>query len=271
MRLLLWTLFVSWVGFSSRQAAGQEADVTAEPISTDRPDQTESSATVPRGAFQLEMGWSRIENDDDGVDRSAARTTQTLLRIGVVTDFELRLGFDGFLDETVDTAAARGTDSGAGDASVGLKWRFLEEAQWRPEVALLAGVSLPTGEISSRRYDPTVRLSLSHTLTERLSLAYNLGVAWESEEDAGGSRHTLSATEYTVALGADITSRIGAFVEFFGDAGLSRPGGPANSVDAGLVFGLQPNLQLDAAAGVGLSEDADDWFVTVGVSFRFPR
>jgi hypothetical protein len=34
---------------------------------------------------------------------------------------------------------------------------------------------------------------------------------------------------------------------------------------------VRPNLQLDAAAGVGLSSAADDVFVGLGLSVRLPR
>lgn len=50
----------------------------------------------------------------------------------------------------------------------------------------------------------------------------------------------------------------------------SASGGPSNSFDGGFTYLLRDDLQVDASAGVGLSDDADDWFVGLGLSLRFP-
>ena len=51
----------------------------------------------------------------------------------------------------------------------------------------------------------------------------------------------------------------------------SDPEPEAHSFDAGLTYLLNPRLQLDLSAGVGLSGAAPDWFVGTGVAFRVPR
>jgi hypothetical protein len=33
---------------------------------------------------------------------------------------------------------------------------------------------------------------------------------------------------------------------------------------------MAENVQLDVSSGVGLSDDADDWFIAAGLSVRFP-
>ena len=60
-------------------------------------------------------------------------------------------------------------------------------------------------------------------------------------------------------------------MELFGESGGSAPGGPANAFDGGFTFLVRDNVQFDVAGGVGLSDGADDWFVGVGLSVRWPR
>ena len=60
-------------------------------------------------------------------------------------------------------------------------------------------------------------------------------------------------------------------VEFYGDIPLNASGTPANSFDTGFTYLIRDNLQFDIAGGIGLSDDADDWFVGAGVSYRFPQ
>lgn len=243
--------------------AADEADSIPELI-TDRPDQTESSAVVPRGYLQLETGFTYTEAG------SRSRTLEypgTLLRIGLTEGLELRLGTTGFIAEFEPTDT---TDFG--DSEIGAKIYLWEEQGKVPEAALLASISVPTGEsgVSSERFDPAFRFSFSHNLTERVGLGYNLGAAWESVPSPSG-RSTLSVFEYTLATGFDINDRLGSFIELFGSAPLSANDDPEVSVDGGATYLLRPNLQLDVAVGAGLNDNAPDWFLTSGVSVLFGR
>jgi hypothetical protein len=243
------------------------ADDAALPLVTDRPDQTESAAVVPRGYVQLETGWTHSEQDLKGVSSQTDGFPETLLRIGLSRTLEARVGFDGYRWEEVDDTRI----DGVGDTALGVKIGLREERGWRPQVALLAGIRLPTGDsdFSSERFDPAFRFALSNTLTERLSIGYNLGVAWSSELDAGGERDTLSVFVWTVALGFGATERLGSYVELFGEPGLSAGGPPANSVNGGLTYLLKDDFQLDGFVGTGLSNAADGWFAGIGLSYRF--
>jgi len=242
---------------------------SSEPdLVTDRPDQTESSVVVRPGRVQLETGWTFSREDESGERKDTEEAAGTLVRIGLAERVELRVGWAGYISEDVDLAGAMTEADGPGDAELGAKLYLREEQGRAPELALLAAVSLPTGadEFSSDELDPSFRISASHGLSERLAIGYNAGLAWTSESGA-----TLSSYLYTAALGIGVTDRLGAFVELFGELPASAPGRPANSVDGGLTYLLRDNIQVDLAGGIGLSSAADDWFVGLGISVRFPR
>ncbi len=240
---------------------------------TDRPDQTESSVVVPPGYVQVETGWSLSRNQEGGIRTHTHAFPGTLFRIGALDRMELRLDYGGALWEQTQEAGQSTQVSGSGDMGVGAKLYFWEEQDWLPEAALLAGVSLPVGKdpFSSGRADPTFRFSLSHTLSDRLSFGYNLGATWESTLDETNDRDTLSVFNYTVVLGIGLNERAGLFVEAFGDIPFNAQGGPRNSLDGGFTYLIRDNLQFDGFAGVGLSDSADDWFVGLGFTARFPR
>lgn len=250
----------------------QEPEAVPELV-TDRPDQTESATVVPPGLVQLETGalWTR---DDQG--RLSVDTTEapgTLLRIGLVPKVELRLGWAGDVEEEAEISGRDiGEVSGLGDAEVGAKVHLARERGRRPRTALLVGVSVPVGddEVSSERFDPSFRFAFAHTLTERISLGYNVGMAWSSELTAPEERETFSFGQYTAALGFGLSERWGAFVEVFGDVPVDAPGGTESSVDGGFTFLVREHLQLDVSAGVGLSESAPDEFLGLGLSVRLP-
>jgi hypothetical protein len=240
---------------------------------TDRPDQTESSAVVPPGYFQVETGWILSRHQEGGIRTNTHTFPGTLFRIGALDRMELRLGYNGALWEETQEAGQKVSSSGSGDMGIGTKFYFWEEQGWIPETALLARVSLPGGKdpFSSGRADPTFRFSLSHTLSDRLSFGYNLGATWESTLDEGSDRDTLSLFNYTAVLGIGLSERAGLFVEAFGDIPFNASGGPRNSLDGGFTYLIRDNLQIDGSAGIGLSSSADDWFVGLGASARLPR
>lgn len=59
-----------------------------DPIQTDRPDQTETAAIVPKGMFQVENGFSFQRKD---ANNSSFSLPSTLWKYGVNDNFELRL------------------------------------------------------------------------------------------------------------------------------------------------------------------------------------
>lgn len=254
-------------------AGGAPAQTDPGELITDRPDQTESAETVAPGFVQIELGATFRREDEAGVRVEILSVPETLARIGIAQRFELRVGWDGFLAGDVEGGGFDFDDEGAGDASLGFKLKLRDGAGGGPAVALLAETSVPVGDdaFTSDEFDPSLRLSVAHDLSERLSLGWNVGMSLATEDDALGGETTLATAFYTVALGIGISDRTGAFIEVFGDIPTSASGGPANSFDGGFTWLLKPNLQLDAAAGFGLSDAADDFFAGIGLTVRLPR
>jgi hypothetical protein len=85
----------------------------------------------------------------------------------------------------------------------------------------------------------------------------------------GESTHVAGL--YTLVLSRAMSARVGAFVEVFGAVAPSAAQPSNHAVDGGITFGVRPNVQLDAAAGVGLDDVAPAWFVGLGVAVRIPR
>jgi hypothetical protein len=91
------------------------ANPSREPLVSDRPDFTESTATVKRGEVQLEGG--------DTFERTSSVKTNTigelLLRIGVTSRAELRIEPGSYTTITSPDSDA----SGWADAALGMKLR----------------------------------------------------------------------------------------------------------------------------------------------------
>ena len=231
--------------------AGPSAPIWAQAdLVTDRPDLTESAVTVEPGKIQIETGVLFTQDKSGGTTSEVTEALGTLLRIGLRDRLELRIGFDGLI--SVPGA------SGLGDASLGAKVMLAEETVNRPQVAVLVETSVPIGgeEFTSDDYAPSVRLALSKDFGDSLGIGLNIGAEFPEDDEI---------LFYTLAAGVGIDDKNGAFFEVFGDSE-SR-----HSFDAGWTYLAKSNLQFDIAAGIGLSDEAPDWFLGVGLSVRLPN
>ena len=259
MKILISTLFLFF-------AVALQAQQQAPNLVTDRPDQTESAAIVPKRFLQIETGFI-FQNDKNEISRNKSFAyNTTLLRYGLWDNFELRLGA-AYLGDNVtkkSTDFSQNID-GFSPLHAGFKVKVLEEKGFRPDIAFLGGLELPFTAGSD--YKPsytaaTMRFAFSHTLSDRFSLGYNLGAEWDGETAVPGYF-------YSVALGIGLIENLGMFVESFG--AIQEAGTAQHQLDAGFTYLLTPNFQVDISGGIGLNDAAPDNFISFGLSYRIPR
>jgi len=148
------------------------------------------------------------------------------------------------------------------NVQVGTKINLTTEKGLRPEIALLSHIVLPVGNQQPENNTPLVNLifSLSHTLSNKFSLGYNLG--WSSD-----NVHQNGIGIYTVALGYSISDNLGFFIEGYGFVNNLETA--TLSVDGGFTYLLSPKIQLDISAGKGISEN--NYFLSAGFSILIPQ
>ena len=233
---------------------------------TDRPDQTESSVTVPHHSLQIEIG-GLFENDkNSNWENSFRQYPGALLRYGLLPNFELRFGGAFGESKSINrNNAAEDFTRGLNPLSAGFKVFISEENGIWPELAFIGSVSLPRSGHPDFRLDyftPSFLLAGSHSLAENLGLGWNLGAEWESFNPKPNGI-------YSVVLGISASNRLGIFIESYGRYAMDEAAD--HRMDAGMTYLLMPNFQLDASAGMGISEAAPDYFVSFGASFRILR
>ncbi|GAA4296229.1 transporter [Nibribacter koreensis] len=255
------TVFITL--FTTLSALGQTKGIDSlSAIETDRPDQTEAASVLPKGFIQLEAGFFRQVDKQEGLTFVSQLAPTALVRYGLLETLELRLLVERW--QLKEQESGLGRVSGLGPIAIGTKIKITEEKGLLPAMAFIGHLTLQTGKSEFRPsyVVPDFRFSLAHTLSDRFSLGYNVGYEWAPDE-------ALGQTIYTIALGASLTERLGSFVEFYGQKPQSLNW--QHHLDGGLTYKLLPNLQLDASAGIGLSQDTPDYFVSGGVSVRLPR
>ncbi|MDX1463459.1 MAG: transporter [Marinirhabdus sp.] len=246
-------------------AAYAQEDTSVEPMVTDRPDATESPLTVPKGYVQIEAGGFYTTYEENRLETEVYGYNTTLIRYGVLDNFEFRLGWN--FEET--RFNANGVEnpnvlSGFSPLLAGMKVEIADEAGWKPQIGLLGHLYLPFTAGSDYRPETTgadFRFSFSNTLSDRSSIAYNIGAQW-------GNDSPEVAYVYTLAYGFAVTDQFGLYAEVYGD--LPEDNRANHLWDAGVTYMLKPNLQLDATVGSSFTE-GQDLLLSAGASFRFPN
>ncbi len=246
-----------------------------EPIVTDRPDFTESTSTVPRGHVQLEGGYTFTYDREKGARSRSHTAPELLFRVGLLDDFELRVGWEGYTwtndKHPGETRVGRPItiddwSQGGADQYVGFKWKLLDQKGLRPDFAIIPAIAVPTGGggFSSGDVDPEIKLAWGYDLTDRLGLAGNLNFGLPTDE---GERFFQTGASVSVAYA--LLDDVGSYFEYYGFYPNARDADCAHTLNTGLTWQITPNLQLDWRIGGGLNEEADDFFTGLGFAIRF--
>jgi hypothetical protein len=248
---------------------GENSDEEEEPLESDRPDFTESSATVGYRRLQIESGYTFTQAIGGDPTHDAHDLPELLVRYGVAERLELRLAWDEGMvfDRATDRNSGRVvTENGSTDLEFGFKYALTKQDKWRPQSAIIVSVSAPVGapSQSSRQVDTMVNYLYSWEFTKKVSLNCSTGNLWTAESCDRFSRFSQSAS-----LEYELTKKLHIFSEWFAflrrDSNDNRP---QHYYNAGLSYLVTPNLQLDWRAGVGLNDAADGFFTGCGLVVR---
>ena len=246
------------------QAAPVESPLT---ISADRPGFGDGTGIAPIGHLQLEVGYLFTFSDRNDVESQTHDLPQTLVRVGIIDDrLELRVGTAGYEYSRTDSGSGFEDESGFNDVRVGAKVKLWDQDKYLPCVALVASTSIGVGSknISNRDIEPLLELTASLDIAGGFSLGGSASVAYTSTD---GDHFTQGAG--SVLVGYSISDKLGCFAEYFLIYPNEKGSDAAHYVDFGATYLLTDRIQLDASAGFGLNDEADNFFVGAGISFLF--
>jgi hypothetical protein len=224
-------------------------------IQLDRPDQTECPFITPKKYIQIENGFT-IENFDQ--NQKSYNYPSTLWKYGINEKFELRL-----ITELVSEKTNGNTNTGLLPITIGFKTSLFEEKGLIPKTSFIGHIA--TSKIGSKEFQakyiaPSFRFTMQHTLTEKISLAYNLGAEWNGES----AEHSYI---YTLTTGFSLTEKIGCYTELYGF--LPAENKADHRFDCGLTYLIKNDIMADISGGFGLTENAPKNYISLGLSYRF--
>jgi hypothetical protein len=230
----------------------------AQEIVTDRPDQTESSTSIPIKSFQFESGVLLGNYNLANSLEQLLLIPTTLFRYGLTKSIELRL-----VEQLVHIKNKQSSEDnfGLSDLELGVKIQILKNPAINSEIAFISHLVLPTGAIgvTNEHLGTVNKLAVSHGITEFIDMGYNVGYSY-----FGNEKDYLT---YSAAIGLGITKRIGAYFETYGE--VVEFSDWISNFDSGITYMLKYNIQFDFSFGIGLNQKMN--YFSIGYSMNISK
>ncbi len=251
-----------------------QRDPFEERIETERHDFTQSAVTVGRGIVQVEGGYSYFYKDTEEETESAHTTPEMMLRVGLSEDIEFRVRWNYawvFIKEEADRI-------GSEDLRYSLKFQMTRQpcGGLRPTSALEIRGTAPTGgeAFSTGQAEFSLDYIYQWELREGVTLAGSTGYGTNGFADFGlvpdePSEDNFNVLSQSAVLGLELSESNTLYVEWFGifSDGLEDEF-VVSIFNIGIDHYVTDDFVIDFRAGVGLSEDSDDFFIGVGGGYR---
>lgn len=238
---------------------------------------TDDTGTQGAGGWQVECttGFSSNRENDGGI-RIKERETEAAMVVsyGISEGIDIVAGLPYLWYQVKENQLVTADESGIGDMTLELKWRFCENEKNGFSLALKPGISLPTGDADKGLGTGRVTGGAVLIATKEfgpLTLHANAGYhrnAYELDEDSSSCNKDIwnasFAGEYAVSDKLRAIADIG--IETAEERG-SRTH-PAFLV-GGLIYSVTEDFDFDLGIKGGLNDAEPDTAVLLGVAVRF--
>jgi hypothetical protein len=243
-------------------AAGSPA---RRPLTTDRPDATDSPYTIEPGHVQLEMdfaSWTKASV-------AGARLTETdlvpfNLRFGIESDLELAIMAQPYRRDNASFPAGPGAKQyGFGDMIARVKLNLLGNDSGDFGLGAIADLKLPTGSggIGNGKFEGGMAVPFA----SKLAGGWTGGAmtAFDFVYDGGGYQ---LAWRNSATFSHEIGPETSGFLELASETGV---GTHVATFDTGISHQVGKNTEFDVGVNLGLSRAAPDVRLFAGMAHRF--
>lgn len=243
-RILAVTAFLPAAGFA------------AHPLVTD------DTGTQGAGGFQFELSSDQIRVTEGG-GKSRSTLVSSTLTYGLTDELDIAVG----LPYQRISNAGEPREHGAGDAAVGVKWRFYEKDGL--SIGLKPQVLVPTGNeqrgLGSGKAGYGMNLLASYEIDDFTLLA-NTGCTYSN--NVFGARKNIWNASAAVVWNAMPKTRLLLDVGTYRNADPLSSRHPAFAV-AGIIYSPHEKLDLDIGIKKGLNRAEVDYAAGGGVTIRW--
>lgn len=227
------------------------------PVTPQRPTLSSDTSTTAADTVEVEAGLT--------LDPGDRADTPMMVKWGASDQTEMLLGWSPIVN--IDGGAGQDRN-GTSDMVVGVRHRFLEETEDRPSAAFQIATKLPTAndEIGSGEQDFFAAAILGKEVHDVAYTAfYQLGVLGNPAGRGSDLGH-----DFAFAAGYGLNERWSVFGEM---AGQFVPDLDLESIytTGGVTFRASDDFVYDAGLVLGLSNDAPDLVLMIGMTHNLGR
>lgn len=224
-------------------------------IISDRPGQSDGSSIVPKLSLQIESGMLLQFYEETNYFEKQIGFPTNLFRYGLTENFELR--FANQYQITRDQISGSEI-TGISDLELGFKFRFINDTNINTELAILSHLLIPSGskELTNGKYGSINNIAISHELSDRMSLGYNLGYNYFGYGDGD--------LTYSISIGNVINEKAGLYIEYYGEYSEFKHN--IYSFDAGITYRISKVFQVDFSSGTGINNTMN--FISCGFAWN---
>lgn len=228
------------------------------PLSTDRPDTTESPYTVDAAHFQFEMELANASRDGGNREFSFG-------------ELNSKIGLDAATDLQVVTPFYRHVSDGGegfGDVEIRLKHNLWGNDGGATALAVMPFVKLPTanGDLGNGGFEGGLIIPFGFEGPASWFCAVMAEGDLEAD-DEGGGYHFVGVTSATTSH--DLTETTGVFLELVSVLSAESGAGWEAYFNTGMTWAVTPSWQLDGGVRMGLTDAATGFSPFLGASTKF--
>ena len=247
-KVILFIFFPSLIFFSSMPT------YAARPLTTD------DAWTVEKGEFQLEAGFDVLRQDNHDREYSPSIT----LTYGLLERMDLGVG-SGYVFSHPKEGER---ENGMADTKIKLKYRWMDEKNWRPALAVSGILKIPTASeskgLGSGQTDFGLNAILTKTLTKKWVVHLNFGYTFIGED------HVNNELNYSIAAQFLLTEKWGLVGEVVGVNNFNgRHGDDPFSGLIGTYYSITDKIIWDAGLEIGMNKAAPGVRLTTGLTWLF--
>lgn len=236
-------------------------------LSTDRPDKTESPYTVDAGHFQYEGDLVLYNDDLSSSSRNNSLIFNNMnIKLGLTNNTDIQFVIPTYtLNTTVNNKPSNQGEFG-GDLVTRLKINLFGNDEGSIASAIMPYVKIPLNKnISNNSFEGGFTVPFSIELPLEIGLGFMAQYDYVKNE-SDNNYHSEFVTSF--ALGKDITDKLGAYVEIFSQSSNEKGAEWISTLDGGITYAINEDIQLDLGINWGLTEASDKFNPFLGLSFR---
>lgn len=239
------------------------------PLTTDRPDRTESPYTVDAGLFQAEIDLFTYRGDDEpGVESDAFAVLPFNIKAGLLHNVDLQLVLETWAWNEQTEGGSTQRQRGLGAITVRTKVNMWGNDAGRTAFALMPFIAFVSDPGESRRI---VNFGLIMPFKVDVGAGWGLSTMVELDlaAEAPGAPRKLVLVG-SASLGHSIAGPLAFYAEVYGGTIVADASDDWEMTgDLGLTLGIGRNVQLDAGINLGVTRVAEDVNPFLGLAFRF--